>query len=133
MPVLLSLQLPSPKTPTCFHSLDPAHSVHLHGKRARFGAKPIREAAPLNMRVFTPCREGGPLVWGKGCTNLEDSWVLHGFLQEEGAEHFTSSLSPLQEMPQSQSCLLPAWFQGELSLKAAALSPIKSIITSLGV
>lgn len=87
LPVLLSLQPPSPKTPTRFHSLDPAHSVDLHGKRARFGAKPIRGASPPILRA---CREGGPLVWGKGCTDLEASWALHGFVQEEGADPYIS-------------------------------------------
>lgn len=135
LPVLLSLQPPSPKTPTHFHSLDPTHSIDIHGKRGRFGAKPIRRAAPPILGAFTPCWEGGPVVWGKGYTDGEDSWALHGFLQEEGADLYISHqpCPHFQEMPWSQPWLLPVWLEGELSLKAGALSPIKSIIASLGV
>lgn len=102
LPVLLSFQLPSPKAPTRFHSLDPEdHSVDLHGKRAVFGAKPIRGGSPPILGAFTLCWEGGPLVWGKGCTDLEDSWALHGFLQEEGADLYISH----QPCPYSRRCL----------------------------
>lgn len=49
------------------------------------GPNPTEEQ-PLSLGVFTPFQEGGPLVWRKGCIDMEDGWALLGFLQEEGAD-----------------------------------------------
>lgn len=135
LPVLLSLQPPSAKTPTRFYSLDPAQSIDLHGKIVRFGSKPIRGAAPPHPGGFYPLLRGRTTCLGKRMPRCGGQLGFQGFLQEEGAD-LCMSHQPhphLQEMSQSQPWVLPVWFQGELSLKAGALSPIKSITASLGV
>lgn len=102
-------------------------------KEQGMGPNPSEEQHPPSWG-FLPLAERGPLVWGRGCTNLEESWALHGSLQQEGADLYISHQPcPHLQMPQSQLWLLPVWFQGKLSIKAGALSPIKSIIAFLGV
>ena len=82
------------------------------------GPNPADEQPP-SLGAFTPFQEGGPLIWRKGRTDLEDGWALCGFLQEEGADVYVPQqhCPHLQEVPQSQPWLLHTWFQGELSLK----------------
>lgn len=109
LPVLLSLQPPSAKTPTHFYSLDPVHSIDLHGKRVRFGAKPIRGAAPPILGAFTSCGEGGPLVWGKGCPDVEGSWAFKVFCrrrEQTWAFHISPILTSRRCLRVSLGCSL---------------------------
>lgn len=101
-------------------------------KGGGLGPNPSEEQHPLFWGLLPLAKRKDHVSGEKDAQICRTAGALHGFLQEEGADLCIShqSCPHLQEMPQSQPWLLSVWFQGELSLKAGALSPIKSIIAS---
>jgi len=107
-PVLLSFQLSSPETPILFHSLNPALSSELQGKREVWSQTQQRSSPPAwGLLPLSKKEDHSP-----GGTDLEYGWALHAFLQEEGVDmHTPQQPCPhLEERPQAQPRLLHMCF-----------------------